>query len=388
MSELRTRLQRLRAPTSAPRPSSSDDCLNVGSKRRLSDAELAQQLGGCRLSEGLVIIEQSSQFGARHGRTKIGKGLERSLGFFGHKEGTVAFMDTETTGLAGGTGTMVFLLGLAKVAGDKLHLVQYLLTGFSGEPALLEHAQTFMEDVTTFVSYNGKSFDHPLLTTRYRLAGLKDPFAECFHIDLVHPTRRAFRRHWPDCSLRTTEERLLGLTRLDDLPGSQAPQAWFDWVRKRKMGNLPRVVEHNRTDIVSLVALLPALKCAYENPSSHHADLRAIARHYERQIDETAAYEFLLANRPHIDTFAAMELARLARRRGDWALAVATWKELARDNHTEALERLAKYYEHIECDISCALHLTQRLLTVDQPGERRHGHRERRLLRKSAGPRV
>ena len=88
-------------------------------------------------------------------------------------------MDTETTGLAGGTGTVVFLLGFGKVEGDTLRICQYLLTGFMGEPALLTHAQALMRDVTTFVTYNGKSFDHPLLAARYRLAGLVDPFAQC-----------------------------------------------------------------------------------------------------------------------------------------------------------------------------------------------------------------
>ena len=87
------------------------------SRLRLSECELAEQLGGLRLSEGLVVIEQSLQFGVNHGRARIGEGLEQALSFFGHKDGAVAFMDTETTGLAGGTGTVVFLLGLGRSKG-------------------------------------------------------------------------------------------------------------------------------------------------------------------------------------------------------------------------------------------------------------------------------
>ena len=350
-------------------------------RARLCGPELAEQLGGRYASEGLIVIERTVPFGSPHGTCRIGDGLEESLGFFGHDDSPTVFLDTETTGLAGGTGTVVFLLGLAKIAGNALHVAQYLLTQFQGEAALLKHGENFIRGAKTFVTYNGKSFDHPLLTTRYRLAGLMDPFTALAHIDVLHHTRRAFRHFWPDCSLATAEQKLLGLVRVSDLPGSEAPQAWFDWLRYNRTENLPRVIEHNSSDLLSLAALLPRLSECYQNPGPHDTNIRAVARHLQRERDEASAYEYLVANRELLDTEATLELARLARRRNEWGLAVDTWHGLAVNDNLEAIERLAKYYEHVNRDIPLAMQLTRQLLQLD-PQPRRHVHRERRLLAK------
>lgn len=406
MSGLKSRLSKLRTYTEAHLGSSSGESLDDTAKfrktlrdrlgrlsiskaqpptrqTRLSDKALAKQLGGACASDGLIAIERTVQFGAHHGRCRIGERLEESLAFFGHDDGPVVFMDTETTGLAGGTGTVVFLLGLGRIEKDKLHLAQYFLTGFKGEPALLAHGGNFIRGATTCVSYNGKSFDHPLLATRYRLTGRVDPFGKLSHIDLLHHTRRAFRNYWPDCSLRTAEERMLGLTRVGDLPGSEAPQTWFDWIRHGRTDNLPRVLEHNDLDLLSLVTLLPALKDAYENPHSMNANIRAVSRHYQRYRDEASAFEYLLANRNYLNADAALELAHFARRRKDWELAVETWHQLSEHNNVEAIERLAKYFEHVARDLPLALEFTRRLLQADQK-DLRHVHRENRLLAKLA----
>ncbi len=368
---IRERFKRL----SSPRGSSAN------SGPRLSGHELAGLLGGRYVSDGLIVIERSLSFGSYHGEKLLGESLEESLVFFGHEDGSVVFMDTETTGLAGGTGTVVFILGLGRITGAELHVAQYLLTEFSGEAALLSYGEEFLRGARTFVTYNGKSFDHPLLTARYRLAGLADPFGPLRHIDLLHPTRRAFRNHWADCTLRTAEERLLGFRRVDDLPGSEAPQTWFDWVRYGETKNMPRVIQHNGLDILSLAVLIPALRDAFENPGAREMNLRAIARHFERQSDEAAAYEYLLANRRHLNPDAALELARLSRRREDWELAVDIWYELAAFDHVEAIERLAKYHEHVARNVPVALKFTHQLLRLERD-EQKHQCRESRLLAK------
>ncbi len=368
---MRERLKRF-----APRKGAS-----VSAEPRLAGDELAGLLGGRYIPDGLIVIERNLSFDTYHGERLIGEGLEESLAFFGHDDGSVVFMDTETTGLAGGTGTVIFLLGLGRVTGAELHVVQYLLTKFSGEAALLSHGEKFIRGARTFVTYNGKSFDHPLLMSRYRLAGLADPFGPLRHIDLLHPTRRAFRNHWANCTLRTAEERLLGFRRVDDLPGSEAPQTWFDWVRYGETKNMPRVIQHNGLDILSLAVLIPALRDAFENPGAREMNLRAIARHFERQSDEAAAYEYLLANRTHLNPDAALELARLSRRREDWELAVDIWYELAAFDHVEAIERLAKYHEHVARNVPVALTFTHQLLRLERD-EQKHQRRESRLLAK------
>jgi uncharacterized protein len=228
----------------------------------LSDEELAQQLGGHYATEGLIVIERRVPLGAHHGRWPLGAGVDEALTSFGHGTGNAVFLDTETTGLAGGVGTVAFVVGLARVTKYELEVAQYLLTAFAGESELLRAAQEFVADSTTVVTYNGKSFDVPLLTTRYRLAGLRDPLQELTHIDLLHATRRLFRKRWPDCRLPTAEERLLRLWRGDDLPGAEVPHAWLNWLQFGDWQELPRVLRHNALDVASIIALVPALEAA------------------------------------------------------------------------------------------------------------------------------
>jgi uncharacterized protein len=235
----------------------------TATSHHLSGEELAERLGGRHAAEGLIVIERRVPLGALHGRWPLGGGLATALGFFGHGDGRAVFLDTETTGLAGGTGTVAFLIGLAWVTESQLEVMQFLLSKFVGEAELLRTAETFIADSTTVITYNGKSFDVPLLTTRFRLEGLRDPFRDLTHVDLLHSTRRLFRKKWSDCRLPTAEERLLHLRRQDDLAGSDVPHAWLDWIRFGHWGDLPRVLRHNALDVASLVSLVPALYAAH-----------------------------------------------------------------------------------------------------------------------------
>jgi hypothetical protein len=231
------------------------------------------------------------------------------------------------------------------------------------------------------VSYNGKTFDHPLLQTRYRLMGMENPFAGLAHFDLLHPSRRAFGGHWPDCRLRTVEACLLGFQRIDDLPGAEAPETWFQWMRQGITSDLPRLVEHNYWDLVSLAALPPALRQSYQTPLSQGADILAGARHYLDRGDEFKAHRHLLSHRSHLSADALLELARLSRRRGESELAVAIWNDLAATGHVEATERLAKHYEHTSRNFDLALRFSRQLMAL-RPDDARHPHRHRRLLDK------
>jgi len=352
-------------------------------RTRLTDEELAAHLGGRGVSAGLIVIEQTLPADAVHGDWPL-RDAGEALTLFGHGDRSPVFMDTETTGLTGGSGTLAFLLGLGRFVNGALQVQQYLLTGFRGEAALLRQAQDFIAGARTLVSYNGKAFDYPLLQARYRLAGLLDPFQVLSHLDLLHPTRRAFARRWPDCRLRTAEERLLGFRRVNDLPGSEAPATWFDWVRRGVTANLPRLVEHNSWDVVSLAALLPALQHSYEEPLARGADILAVVRHHREQNRERQAFDYLLAHRDRLDEPALLELARLGRRRGDWELAAAIWTTLASAGHPTALESLAKHHEHVTRNYRLALQWTQRLLALERDVEQ-HRRRERRLLAKLQG---
>ena len=164
--------------------------------------------------------------------------------------------DTETTGLAGGTGTRAFMIGAADWHDGSLRIRQLLMTTLGAERAMLAEFARWLADDTVLLSYNGKSYDRPLLSTRYTLARLPDPVIGRAHIDLLHPARRRWRGVWENCRLATIERQVLGVIREDDLPGSEAPAAWLSYLRGGSAEKLRRVGHHNAQDLRSLTDLL------------------------------------------------------------------------------------------------------------------------------------
>jgi uncharacterized protein YprB with RNaseH-like and TPR domain len=168
------------------------------------------------------------------------------------------FLDTETTGLAGGAGTVVFAYGLGFLRGDELVVEQLFLRDFGEEPAMLHHVAARLHEFPVPVTFVGKSYDRHRIAARLAVHKVQAPVLTERHLDLYHVVRRRFAGQWPDTRLRTVEERLLGVARHDDLPGSEAPAAFLSWIRDGS-GPVDRVLEHNRLDVLSLVALLGAL---------------------------------------------------------------------------------------------------------------------------------
>jgi hypothetical protein len=286
------------------------------------------------------------------------------------------FMDTETTGLAGGTGTLVFLLGLARLEDGQLVTRQYLCTRIAGEREMLLRGLDWC-DGAGLVSYNGKSFDRPLLDTRCRMQRLAGGWRSFEHLDLLHTVRRAFARQWPDCRLQSAEQRLLGLRREQDLPGAEAPAAWLDYLRSGDALRLIGVVRHNRQDLLSLIELLPVLAQVYRRPRLWQADGLRIARAWSRIGRPKRAIDLLKQ-----DTASAEiqhELASLHRRAREWPAAREIWEGLAARGDVRALECLAKYHEHVSRDLSAAQRFAGAL--GDSPASQ---HRRARIERKVA----
>lgn len=174
------------------------------------------------------------------------------------------FFDTETTGLAGGTGTRAFMIGAADWQAGGLRVRQLLITTLAAEAAMLDTFRSWLQPDTVLSSYNGRCYDSPLLKTRYRLARQGDPLSALDHVDLLFPTRRRYRGTWENCRLATIERELLRIVREDDLPGSEAPAAWLDYLRGGSARNLRRVAAHNHQDVVTLSLLLQRLVQAAE----------------------------------------------------------------------------------------------------------------------------
>jgi uncharacterized protein YprB with RNaseH-like and TPR domain len=164
--------------------------------------------------------------------------------------------DTETTGLAGGTGTRAFMIGAGDWVGERFRVRQLTITTMAAEAAMLRTFANWVTADTILVSYNGKCYDAPLLATRYRLARLANPLAGLVHLDLLHPVRRHWKGVWDNCRLATAERQLLGVVREDDLPGAEAPAAWLTYLRGGSAANLRRVAAHNAQDLKSLAGVL------------------------------------------------------------------------------------------------------------------------------------
>jgi len=164
--------------------------------------------------------------------------------------------DTETTGLAGGTGTRAFMIGVGDWHEGSFRERQLLITTLAGEAAMLDCFASWLRPDAVLVSYNGKSYDSPLLKTRFRLLQRACPLEGLAHIDLLHPVRRRWRGAWENCRLATAERQLLQVVREDDLPGSEAPAAWLGFLRGGSAAPLHRVARHNSQDLRSLGGIL------------------------------------------------------------------------------------------------------------------------------------
>jgi uncharacterized protein YprB with RNaseH-like and TPR domain len=167
--------------------------------------------------------------------------------------------DTETSGLCGGAGLKVFLLGVLRWQDDSWLLRQYLLTSPGAEAALVDAWSAECADDAHLVSYNGKRFDVPAMRTLETLHGRQSNASALGHWDLLYPVRRAFRGAWPDCRLTTAERMLVGRERANDLPGSEAPRAWREYLSSGATGDLLRVMQHNRADLEALLRVLKAM---------------------------------------------------------------------------------------------------------------------------------
>lgn len=313
------------------------------------------------------------------------------------------FLDTETSGLAGGTGTYAFLVGVGRFDGETFHLAQFFMRDPSEEAAMLEGLIDFLAPCAALVTFNGKAFDAPLLATRYSLHSIPAPFKDFAHLDLLPLARRLWRDRLPSRALKYLEENVLGAPRnTEEVPGYEIPYLYFDYLRNGDASPLKGVFYHNAMDIVALAALMNhianILHAPFNGQVQHGSDFIALAKLFEdldRMEEATRLYERGLEIGVSESDFgtAVQRLSALQRRRGDIESAVVLWRKAAADGHVYAHIELAKYHEHQRRDYAEALKWTssaeELVSSLDIPRyEFRHWmeeleHRKNRLQEKS-----
>ena len=279
-----------------------------------------------------------------------------------------AFLDTETSGLAGGTGTYAFLVGVGRFMDGAFHLEQFFMRDPAEEAGMLEALAEFLAPTQALVTFNGKAFDAPLLRTRYSLHNIPLPFKEHAHLDLLPLARRLWRDRLPSRALKYLEENVLSAPRtVEEVPGYEIPYLYFDYLRSRDARPLKGVFYHNSMDVVAMAALLSHVSAMLADPFGeaveHGLDVVALAKLYEDLGQwDTAAQLFehgLEMELPEVDFWLTIQrLARLQKRRGDLEKAVRMWERAAAQGHVYAHVELAKYHEHQRGDYAEALRWT------------------------------
>jgi uncharacterized protein len=406
-----------------PKGGPPDECDSDERGGRLQAAQdtIADVLDGQwheRDSQRFLVVDRSYVPGYRHGSMVLAEGLPPSEGVWPRLSllanaacgSDLLFIDLETTGIAGGAGTYAFLVGCAWFAGGRFRIRQFFLSSFASERALLEAVGDVAATAGTVVSYNGKSFDLPLIETRFALHRLPTPFAGLPHIDMLHPARRMWRV--PDtsvchvqkdvpytCRLSTLEEQLCGYVREGDVPGFEIPARYFRYVHAGDARPLAAVFEHNRLDLLSL-ALVTARAAQLLDEGAAGArtarEALGMGRLYERGgMMSEARSCFARATEiedgdEELRAEALRAYAIVSRRLRQYDDAAAAWRRVLglpvcpRPIAREASEALAVHLEHRRRDLISARDFAVRLLDVDESVTRRQAaeYRLARLDRK------
>lgn len=312
----------------------------------------------------VVIAEKTYPYGYQHGIIQFNDQIKvDSIHKAGRLNGgannlkKMIFLDTETTGLSGGTGTLAFLVGIARFDDEGLKLTQFLVEDPSEEPAMLLEFANQTADIEAVVTFNGKSFDMPLLKSRFVINRMPIPFGEWGHLDLLHLSRRIWRQRLASRSLKDLEHEILHIPRSEDeVPGWMIPEIYFSYLRSGDASQIANVVYHNAMDIVSLAALYFAITQMLDDDlfsnKLHSWDVFAIGQLFEDigEVNKSIViYEYCLGledieqnKKLEINT----RLAKLYKKLNDWDKAKVLWEVNGNNGDVDACVELAKYYEH------------------------------------------
>lgn len=322
--------------------------------------------------DGFYLVRTEFGPDTEHGHLALGEALKTAskhvslsacddeLGDFDPR--SAIFIDTETTGLAGGAGTVTFLVGVGYFVGDTFRVDQCFMRDYDDEEPMLHYLGELFANADSVVSYNGKSFDLPLLRTRFITNRIPFRLEGTAHFDLVHAARRFYKKRLGDCSLGNIERAVLGIDRVGDVDSAEIPRIWLDYLFSRDARDLEAVFYHHKTDILSLVTLTALLSRALDVPKGegfeHHEDrLSLVKLHYrqKRYNDVLDLGTSLLdsAQDATIECECLEMLGFTAKRLERWEFMEETWARLlaASPNSLVAHAELAKHFEHRKRDL-------------------------------------
>jgi len=335
--------------------------------------------------------KREGEFLYRRRQYFAGRGVRVWPGHFSPEAGAaedLVFYDTETTGLSGGAGSVIFLFGAAWTEGSDLAVEQLFLSDFPGEPEFLHAVRNLLAPFRAFVSYNGKTFDSHLLRTRFLMNRIE--WRPGPQVDLLHHARRLWKTVVGNCSLRSMEAHVLGFTRELDVAGEDIPLIWLEFLRAARPGALPVVFDHNVMDIVSLARLYSVIGALLEGSQPRtRIDERALGTWMIRRGAASGTSVLEKAFRRGNEQ-AGIALALYHKSHHEWEKAAKVWEELlAGARSVMAAVELAKHHEHRTRRYETAMQLVETALSWNLPLDSRSRHeigkRRARIQRKLEG---
>ncbi len=327
-------------------------------------------------NESIMVRQIRYPLSYRHGRYTLGEilavlakwnesNLNHPLLGHGRKENDLLFFDTETTGLQGGTGNTIFLLGTSFIEDDAVIVHQHLLTDPFSEAALYHSFLGDMRDRTHLVTYNGKSFDWPQVKTRHTMLRDTVPLLPTLeHVDLLHAARRLWRDDLESCRLSLIEPEKLSVIRKNDVPGSMAPLLYFDFLHTKDPKTITGVLLHNQIDVLSLITLYTHISNLILDTKTYASmEERLRLAHWFDALGQTeyaiSLYEQLIQTSGALRTSAQVAAGFCYKKLKLWHEAITVWECALHDEelmHADVYTELSKVYEHQHKDYEKALY--------------------------------
>jgi len=326
--------------------------------------------------ESVQIFENSYMLGACYGQIPISMGLQipghilsflsRDAEFAGLDLSSAVFLDLETTGLAGGTGTVPFLVGLAYYRDERFKVTQFFLNEMAEEDRLIREVGQFIRDMDfkSIVTYNGKAFDMPLVETRFTMHRTPCPLRGLPHLDFLFSARSLWKHKYDSCRLFNLAQQIVQAERSEDIPGAEIPLRYFQYIRSGDFSLIDPILYHNQEDLLSLLGVVVAgavlverNREAGERGEDDAMDLYGVAKLFERAGDSStsaALLEKALAGggglTAEVSQNARKKLSRHFKKNKDWEKALAFWQEMASGEEVDCFRELSMYFEHTAKD--------------------------------------